>query len=89
MGPLGAVLDPLGAVLGRSWGALGGSWGALGRSKIDQKIDPKSDPKSGRIATAKNGPNITPTDVSEPDQPQRKLDYTTTQKNYQKGYPSD
>ena len=85
---LGRVLERLGAILGPPGALLGRSWDLLGRSKIDQKIDLKSDPKSARIATAKNGPNLTPTDVSEPDQPQRKED-PATQKNYQKGYPSD
>ena len=73
---LGAGLE---AVLGWSWGGLGavlgrpgrllcGTWGALGRSKIDPKCDPKLDPKTGRIATEKNGPNITPVVVSEVEQ---------------------
>ena len=78
-----AVLRNLGALLGPSWGGLG-----FGRSKIDQKIDAKLDSKTGRIATAKNGPNTTPVVVSELDQPQRTLD-AVTQKSYQNRFRYD
>ena len=102
LAPLGAALGPswaaLGAsweLLGRSWAVLGcprrllgGSWGTLGRSKIDQKIDPKLDSKTGRIATEKNGPNITPADVSEVDRDQREPD-EITRKSYQNRYRYD
>ena len=71
---LGVVLDPLGRPR-EAPGAL------LGRSKID----PKTEPKSGRIATAKNGSNITPVFVSVLDKGQPHLD-GGSQKNYRSPY---
>ena len=70
----GALLGALGALLGRLGAVLGGSWSLLGRPKIDPKSDPKPDSKTGRIATEKNGPNITHAMVSELDQTRRKTD---------------
>ena len=102
LGDLGAILGGLGVVFGTSWGVLGrswgvlgrlgavlgGSWGLLGRSKIDPKLDPKLDSKTGRIATEKNGPNITPVMVSELEQAQRDAD-AISPKSYQNRFRYD
>ena len=55
---------------------------------FDQKIDPKLDSKTGRIATEKKCPNITPVVVSELAGRQRKSDQTT-KKNYLNRYRYD
>ena len=89
---LGGLLGPSRAFLGWSWEAPGAPWEAPGAPRGDpksiKKVDPKLDSKTGRIATEKNGPNITPADVSEVDRAQRESD-AITQKSYQNRYRYD